>query len=260
MISKNKIKFIHALENKKNRKTENQFIAEGHKLIEELLPTFKCTYIAAKKEWFEANKQWIRKFKTESTETNEVNEEELRKASLLKTPQDVIALFEIPQINIHPEEWINNQLCLALDNVQDPGNLGTIIRIADWFGIEHIFCSPDTVDVFNPKTVQATMGAIARVQIHYLPLTELLSTLKTETPIYGTFLDGKNIYEQDLSSNGLIIMGNEGNGISESVSSFINKRLYIPNYPKGRICVESLNVAVATSIVCSEFRRRSHIL
>lgn len=257
MISKNKIKLIHALESKKYRKIEKLFVAEGHKLVEELLPSFRCAYIAAKKEWIEKHPVLIKELRTKHTEINEVNEDELCKASLLKAPQDILALFEIPEDSISPKKLISDQLCIALDNIQDPGNLGTIIRIADWFGIGHIFCSPDTADVFNPKTVQATMGALARVKIHYLPLMELLSSLEPDTNVYGTFLNGNNIYEQELSTNGLIIMGNEGNGISPAIENYVNKRLYIPNYPQGRSCVESLNVAVATSIVCAEFRRRS---
>jgi len=146
-------------------------------------------------------------------------------------------------------------LCLALDEVQDPGNLGTIIRIADWFGIEHIFCSQGTADVYNPKVVQATMGALARVHVHYVNLSELIDSLP-DIPVYGTFLDGTNIYEQELSQTGIIVMGNEGNGISPEVRKVINRRLYIPNYPANRPTSESLNVAVATAITCAEFRRR----
>ncbi|WP_349939365.1 RNA methyltransferase, partial [Bacteroides cellulosilyticus] len=145
---------------------------------------------------------------------------------------------------------------LALDDVQDPGNLGTIIRLADWFGIEHIFCSPNTVDVYNPKTVQATMGGIARVKLHYTSLPDLIQSLK-DIPVYGTFLDGENMYTQKLSSNGLIVMGNEGNGIGKEVEQLINRKLYIPNYPAERETSESLNVAIATAVVCAEFRRQA---
>jgi TrmH family RNA methyltransferase len=133
--------------------------------------------------------------------------------------------------------------------------MGTIVRLADWFGIKNIICSPDTVDIFNPKTVQATMGAIARVKVFYTNLPELLNDL-TDLPAYGTFLEGKNIYEEALSANGLIIMGNEGKGISRQVAAYISRKLYIPNYPTGTETSESLNVAVATAITCSEFRRR----
>jgi TrmH family RNA methyltransferase len=147
-------------------------------------------------------------------------------------------------------------LCLALDNVQDPGNMGTIVRIADWFGIENIFCSVGTADIYNPKTIQATMGAIGRIKVHYVNLPEFLESIKEKAPLYGTFLDGENIYSKELKGNGLIIMGNEGNGISKECSRNITERLFIPNYPSGRETSESLNVSVATAIICSEFRRR----
>ena len=173
---------------------------------------------------------------------------------MLKTPQDVLAVFEQPHY-VAQSNVIEHSLCLALDGVQDPGNLGTIIRLADWFGIEHIFCSQGTVDVYNPKTVQATMGALARVKLYYVNLPELIASLK-QTPVYGTFLDGNNMYDEKLSEHGLIIMGNEGNGISKEVEKLVNKRLYVPNYPLYRETSESLNVAIATAIVCAEFRRR----
>ena len=185
--------------------------------------------------------------------------EDVRRISQLQHPQGVVGVFEIPArprdgAGIDPSE-----LTLVLDGVQDPGNLGTIIRIADWFGIEHIFCSPDTADLYNPKTVQATMGAMARVCVHYLSLTDLLRAADTDTPVYGTFLDGNDMYGTELSSNGLIVMGNEGKGISRDIASLINRKLYIPNYPLERNTSESLNVAVATAIVCAEFRRRDTI-
>jgi TrmH family RNA methyltransferase len=151
---------------------------------------------------------------------------------------------------------IEKELCLALDEVQDPGNLGTIIRIADWVGIENIFCSQGTVDVYSPKVVQATMGALSRVHMHYVSLSELIGRLDDSVPVYGTLLDGTNIYMQTLSPTGLIVMGNEGNGITAEVRKLINRKLYIPNYPEGRDTSESLNVAVATAITCAEFRRR----
>lgn len=185
----------------------------------------------------------------------EVSEEELARASLLKTPQQVLAVFEQPD-EATDISVISCSLCLALDDVQDPGNLGTIVRLADWFGIEHIFCSPNTVDVYNPKTVQATMGGIARVKLHYTPLPELIGSL-ADIPVYGTFLDGENIYTQPLSAHGLIVMGNEGNGIGNEVKRLINRKLYIPNYPPERETSESLNVAIATAVVCAEFRRQA---
>ena len=153
-------------------------------------------------------------------------------------------------------EVVSESLCLALDDIQDPGNLGTIIRLADWFGIEHIFCSQGTVDVYNPKTIQATMGALARVKLHYCNLPSMIAELGN-VPVYGTFLDGDNMYEKKLTNYGLIVMGNEGNGVSQEVAELVNERLYIPNYPLQRETSESLNVAVATAVVCAEFRRRA---
>ena len=248
MLSKNKIKYIHSLEQKKYRKEEKAFLAEGSKLVGDLSGHFHCYFVAGTKQWLENNPNFP------ADEVVEVTREELSKGSLLKTPKDVLAIYEIPSYPF-PKDAAKNSLCLALDDVQDPGNLGTIIRIADWFGIEHIFCSNGTVDAFNPKTVQATMGALARIKLHYCNLSELIESLG-DTPIFGTFLDGTDMYKEDLSTNGLIVMGNEGNGISPEIARKINRKILIPNFPKGCETSESLNVAVATAIVCSEFRRR----
>ena len=247
-ISKNKIKYIRSLEQKKTRREEGVFVAEGPKLTGDLLGRFHCRYLAATAEWMNAHPL------VQADEKDIANLGDLQRASLLKTPQDVIAVFE-QRNEATDTSVIERELCLALDDVQDPGNLGTIIRIADWFGIEHIFCSLGTADVYNPKVVQVTMGAVARVHVHYLSLTELIEGMK-EVPVYGTFLDGTNIYKQSLSETGLIVMGNEGNGISAEVRKLINRKLYIPNFPTGRSTSESLNVAVATAITCAEFRRR----
>ena len=248
-LSKNQLKYIRSLELKKKRKTEKAFLAEGPKLLEELKGHFHCKLVVATHAWL-AKQQSI-----QADEVVEVTEEELARASLLKTPQEVLAVFE--QANdVVDKSVIEHSLCLALDGIQDPGNLGTTVRLADWFGIEHIFCSCDTADIYNPKAIQATMGGIARVNLHYTSLTELIQSLG-EVPVYGTFLDGKNMYEQPLSANGLIVMGNEGNGVSTEVKALINKRLFIPNYPAGSETSESLNVAIATAIVCAEFRRQA---
>jgi len=247
-LSKNRIKYIHSLELKKNRKSDKVFLAEGPKLVGDLLGHFPCLFLLATAEWLSQNRP------LSVADVTVVSEEELSRASLLKAPQQVLAVFRQPD-----DEWdasvINHSLCLALDDVQDPGNLGTIIRLADWFGIEHIFCSPNTVDAYNPKTVQATMGGIARVKLHYTSLPELIGSLK-DVPVYGTFLDGENMYSLPLSSCGLIVMGNEGNGIGKEVEKLINRKLYIPNYPAERETSDSLNVAIATAVVCAEFRRR----
>lgn len=250
MISKNRIKLIRSLDLKKNRRATGLFVAEGPKVVGDLLPHFRCEYLAATAEWAEANKQHL------PQEWDEVTRDELARASFLRAPQQVIALFNQPDTNTETSQLPSHQLCLALDDVQDPGNLGTIVRLADWFGIEHIFCSLDTADIYNPKTVQATMGAVARVHLHYQPLDGLIASLSPDTPVYGTFLNGSDIYKTELEQRGLIVLGNEGNGISPAIESLVTQRLYIPNYPEGRPTSESLNVAVATAVVCSEFRRR----
>lgn len=248
MISKATIKKIHALDMRKFRRNERLFVAEGPKLVDELCATMKPVYIAALPEWISENAKII-----SGTEYDIVTPDELQRASLQKNPQQVIALFPIPEHRFCTEQ-LKNELVLMLDGVQDPGNLGTIARIADWFGIRNILCSAETADIYNPKAVQATMGALARVKFHYTDLIQLLS--QYDGPVYGTFLDGENIYGQELSENGIIVMGNEGKGISQGVGEMINRRLYIPNYPIGTQTTESLNVAIATSIVCAEFRRR----
>jgi TrmH family RNA methyltransferase len=247
-LSKNRIKYVRSLESKKGRKEEGAFLAEGNKIVGELVEQFDCLFLAATPEWLAQHPG------VKAREVCEVSHEDLSKASLLKTPQQVLGVFRQPSYSLD-KSIVERTLCLALDDVQDPGNLGTIIRIADWFGIEDIFCSIGTVDVYNPKVVQATMGAIARVRVHYVNLPEFISSVKG-TPVYGTFLDGKNMYGCNLSSNGLIVMGNEGNGIGHDTEALITNKLYIPNYPADRATSESLNVAVATAIVCAEFRRR----
>lgn len=255
MLSKAKIKFIQSLELKKKRKEEHLFVAEGPKVIGDLLPFFACRMLIATEKWLAEHPN------TRATEIIEVTPDELRKVSFLKTPQNVLALFDLPSYST-PLQVVNDELCLALDDIQDPGNLGTIIRLADWFGIRHIFCSIGTTDAFSPKTIQATMGAIARVQIHYVDLPEHLASIQAshpQVPIYGTFLEGNNIYREPLSTNGLIVMGNEGNGISNKAAQYITHKLFIPNFPIGSATSESLNVAIATAITCSEFRRHETI-
>jgi TrmH family RNA methyltransferase len=250
MISKNKIKLIHSLEQKKYRKKEGLFVAEGPKIVNELLQSMKCTWLAHIPDYILPLQK---AYPIDEVETCTVDE--LHKTSFLNSPQEVIATFRIPDFSFK-KEWISDELCLALDGIQDPGNLGTIIRIADWFGINHIFCSTQTADAFSPKTIQATMGAISRVKVHYTNLVELINDLPQGTPVYGTLLDGNNIYEQELENKGLLIMGNEGNGLTPEIREKLNARLYIPSYPKDSETSESLNVGVATAILCAEFRRR----
>ena len=247
MLSKAKIKQIRLLEMKKYRDEYKLFVAEGNKLVSDMIPFFECEWMVARASWLATQGDLPAK------ELIIASEDDIRKISLLKNPQDVLAVFRYPSCDmeeVNPAE----ELVLALDGIQDPGNLGTIIRLADWFGIEHIICSPDTADAFGPKTVQASMGALTRVKVHYTQLEDFLQ--KQDAPLYGAFLDGNNIYEETLSSNGIIIIGNEGNGIRPSVESIINKRLFIPNYPATRKSSESLNAAIAAAIICAEFRRQ----
>ena len=268
MISKNQIKYVRQLEQKKFRKAENLFIAEGHKVVGDLLAAgFRPHQLFATQEWLSANPLNSKFLNL----TSVVTDEELSRLSLQQHPQQVLGLFNIPkaqpQISARLSRLasprnlksqisnLNPQISILLDNVQDPGNLGTIIRVSDWFGIDTIFCSPGTVDAWNPKVVQATMGSIARVNIVYIEPDELFDALPADFPIYGTFLDGQNIYTQQLSSHGLIVMGNEGNGISDAVRARVTHKLLIPDFHQGDTA-DSLNVAIATAITCSEFRRR----
>ena len=248
MISKNQQKFIRQLEQKKYRKREGLFVAEGTKVVGDLLKRYTPEAIYSTLQWQAPD----------GISPQIVTDEELQRISFQQHPQQVLALFPIPsQAGDYPQTLLNEQtLTLALDGVQDPGNLGTIIRIADWFGVNTLICSEDTADAWNPKVVQATMGSLARVNIIYTSLTTLLDYLPDNFPVYGTFLDGKDIYTEQLTSGGLIIMGNEGNGISEEVRQRVNHRLLIPNFHQGETA-DSLNVAIATAITCSEFRRRS---
>lgn len=239
------IKWVHSLAQKKNRDNERCFVAEGTKCVLDTLGAFRLRGLFC-------TENWLRTHNIEDADV--VSSSQIERMSMLKTPTEVIAVYEMPDYDMDLSETVKN-LNLALDNVQDPGNLGTIIRIADWFGINDIYCSVDTVDVYNPKVVQATMGAIARVRVYYCDLPGLFGTLK-DVPVFGTFLDGDSIYEEKLGSNGFIVMGNEGKGISPEVEKYVDKRLLIPSYPVGVVTSESLNVGMATAIVVSEFRRR----
>ena len=253
MISKNKVKALRQLESKKHRRETGLFVAEGPKVVGDLLAVGRARTIVATMPWHDAHPQ------VEADEVIVVDDDTLRRVSFLQHPQQVLATFPLPD---HSEtvgesvEHIRRGLCLALDGVQDPGNVGTIIRIADWFGIEHIYCSGDTADAYSPKVVQATMGSIARVRITYVDLPHLITQLPPETPVYGTLLDGTDLYASDIFPNGLLVMGNEGNGISAPVEALVTHRLLIPPFPAGRATADSLNVAIATAICCSEFRRR----
>ena len=255
MISKNLLKYIRSLELKKYRKQEGCFVAEGPKVVGDLMKVMSPIRLVAMEEWYHQTGTVPRDIDVV------VTDDELRKVSFLQHPQQVMGVFPIPgRETVDSKELlngilINEELILALDGVQDPGNLGTIIRIADWFGIRTLVCSTDTADVYNPKVVQATMGSIARVKVIYTDLPAFLKQLPSGIPVYGTFLDGHDIYQQTLTCNGVIVMGNEGKGISQEVNTLVNHRLLIPHYPADRPTADSLNVAIATAITCAEFRR-----
>lgn len=249
MLSKALQKRIASLENKKQRRESGLFVAEGSKTVLDLIAAgIVPEKVIATVNWLAENRL------NAGIEVIEVELEEMKRISFQQTPQGVMGIFRQPQYDTDTT-IPQRELCLALDNVQDPGNLGTIIRIADWFGIENIFCSTGTADIYNPKTIQATMGAIGRVKVHYVDLPEMLASLKGKAPIYGTFLDGEIVYTKKLEKHGVIVMGNEGNGIGDECSRHITEKLLIPSYPEGRATSESLNVSVATAIICNEFRR-----
>ncbi|MBR0181205.1 MAG: RNA methyltransferase [Prevotella sp.] len=249
MISKNQIKYIRQLEMKKFRSREGLFVAEGPKVVGDLLRRYDAKAIYATEEWNPSPGVSL-------SSVERITVDELRRISFLQHPQQVLALFPIPKSDSSSSiSKLTSSLSLALDGIQDPGNLGTIIRIADWFGIDTIYCSEDTADAYNPKVVQATMGSLARVNIIYISLASLFDGLPDDFPVYGTLLDGEDIYQQPLSQNGIIVMGNEGNGISPEIRTKVNRRLLIPRFRTGD-SAESLNVAIATAITCSEFRRR----
>ena len=243
MVSKSQIKLITGLEQKKNRTKSGLFIVEGKKGIREILTSrFKLDSLFTTGEIFNAPQ----------SKTNLISEAELKKISRLKTPQSALALFKIPKENTP----VIKGLVMALDGIRDPGNLGTIIRLCDWFGIDTLLCSRDTVDCYNPKVVQATMGSITRVEITYADLPAILKD-SIEQPVMGTFLKGGNIYTTQLPKNGILILGNEANGISDEVEKMVSQKLNIPQFGKIQ-STESLNVATATAILLSEFRRQAN--
>jgi len=237
------------LEHKKFRDASGLFIAEGAKTVGDLLQTLECELIIARSSWM-ATQGDIPAKELEVAESGEIS-----KISLQKTPQDdVFAVFRKPTNKIE-DASPETALLLALDGVQDPGNLGSIVRLCAWFGIEHLLCSPDCADAYGPKSVQASMGALSRVKVHYYDLPAFITDHSASAPVYGAFLDGKNIYEEELTPVGIIVMGNEGAGIRSATAALIGNRLRIPSY-SAQPATDSLNVATATAVVCAEFRRR----
>ncbi len=250
MLSKNKIKFFNSLKLKKNRLKHNLFLAEGEKLVFELLQSeIKPKFIIT------SNNQKKIAIKQKRFEIIEAENTEIEKISQLKTAPTTIGIFYIPDNTLDYDE-IENSLTIFCDDIQNPGNLGTIIRTANWFGIKNVICSENSADIYNPKTIQATMGAIASVKVYYIDKTAFFSSLNKTLPVYGTFLNGNNIYQTKLDCKGIIIIGNEGNGISKECEQFVSDRLYIPSFNTHKITTESLNAAMATAVVCSEFMRR----
>lgn len=246
-ISANEIKRVRSLSDKKFRDRYGLFCVEGEKMVDEALRSGFDVETVYRKE--------------------EIGEEQMSRISSLSSPSPALAVVCKPQdINLSSDATLSSALgrsglYLALDTIRDPGNLGTILRVADWFGIDAVFAAPDTVDVFNPKVVQATMGAIFRVKFHYAEIPALCrAAVSAGGNVYGTFLDGSDMYEKQLNtgkdSPSVIVIGNESNGISDEVAGLVSDRLYIPPYPKNDTGSESLNAAVATAITVAEFRRR----
>lgn len=235
-VSKANIKLVRGLQQKKQRDEQRLFVAEGRKCVEEIAKGFEQVFLFVEGE--------------------NASAEDIARMSSLRTPQGVIGVFRMP--DTVPME--TGGLIVALDGVQDPGNMGTIIRTCDWFGVRDVVCSEDTVDCFNPKVVQATMGALARVRVHYTDLSNWLTDISEKgVPVYGTLLDGKNMYGEGSiqeRQRGVIVMGNEGNGISQNVRKCITHPLFIPPYPTDAETSESLNVGIATAVVLAEFRRQ----
>jgi TrmH family RNA methyltransferase len=255
MISKNKKKFIISLQKKKVRDAERLFVIEGDKLVKEfLIAKIPIKMLLAKPEFLSSLPAHLTMF---VNETEDVSYEELKQLSTLKTPHNALAVVHIPDREMKISEVIN-QFCVALDFIQDPGNLGTIIRAAGWFGIKNIVCSMDCVDVYNPKVIQASMGALLHVNIFYYDLKKLFATaVKNNIPIFGTMLEGDSIYNHKLDSKGIILLGNESKGISDELIPFINEKIMIPKFSNLKEGIDSLNVGMAASVVFSEFLRKS---
>lgn len=254
-LTRNIIKDIRSLEQRKCRREQRAWLAEGNKMVGDLLASgaFRCLRLVATAEWLQEHPALT----SEIQECYVATRAELERTSLLQTPQDVLAVFAMPSSSLVSETEATASLTILLDEVQDPGNLGTIIRTADWFGVRHIYCTPGTADCYSPKVVQATMSALARVRLHYFDTkAECCQWLHdANRPVYGTFLDGGNIYQTALNPAGILVMGNEGRGVSDEVAAYVTNRVLIPHFSPDGQHVESLNVSIATAICLSEFRR-----
>lgn len=260
MLTKSKRKLIRSLATRKGRDETGLFLAEGPKLVCELCPHFHTREIIVSDSWAHDNEAYLQSlFGSHDVMCDIVSDSDFQSASLQPSPQGVIALFDIPEYDAEMcATHIPDSLHLALDDVQDPGNLGTIVRLAAWFGVSDIWCSLATADVWAPKAVQATMGGLSRVRVHYINLYDMIRRLPPHTPRYATMLDGLPIWKVPLSPNGLLVMGNEGRGISREVAGLCDRRLLVPTYPQDAVTTDSLNVGMATAIVLAEFRRRMY--
>ncbi len=248
MISNNQLKVFKSLQQKKFRKEHGLFVAEGDKLAKELLASsFDIEHVVATQGWLDKNEPDL------SNECIVANAKEMERISGLNSASEVMVVCKIPDLTFNAN-MLQGKLSLVLDNIKDPGNLGTIIRIADWFGIANIICGAETVEAFNPKVVQATMGSITRVQVHYTNLVDLLNHNDLNLPTFGAVLGGENIYQQELPNNGLIVIGNESKGISPELLTLLDYKISIPSYGDTN-GAESLNAAIATALICAEFRR-----
>ena len=258
MWSKATLRLIRSLDSRKGRRATGLFVAEGPKLVGELAGAMECEYLLFAATWAAANGDVRAALSRACAATGEdcVADADFARASLLQTPQGVLALFRQPAHDALPSQAMATGLHLALDGVQDPGNLGTIVRLADWFGVHDIWCSPLTADVWNPKAVQASMGGLARVRVHYIDLYAALSQLPTTVASYATALDGQPLWQAPLTAAGVVVMGNEGRGVTPDVARACSHRLLIPSFPAAAPTTESLNVGVVTAIVLAEFRRR----
>ncbi len=251
MLSKNKIKFINSLNIKKYRKKEKAFVCEGRKIFELVANSnYKIIEVFATASFIDNYSE-----KYPNIIFSEIKENELSKISYLSTAQQVLTIVEIPDNKLNFEN-IKQNLTLFLDKIQNPGNLGTIIRIADWFGIKNIVCTSDSVDIYNPKVIQATMGSFLSVNVFYEDTETFFAKIKQmQLPVYGTFIDGADIYSSEILPSGIIVFGNEANGITPEVEKHITKKISIPDYNTNK-SAESLNIAVSAAIVCAEIKRR----
>jgi RNA methyltransferase, TrmH family len=254
MLSKNKARFVISLQKKKVREEYKLYIIEGDKIVKEFISAgIQIKSLIAKPEFISS---LPKDGMNGVSEIEPVSYEELKQISGLKTPHNAIAVVCIPDSELSISKFLKHQ-CIALDCIQDPGNLGTIIRAAAWFGIKHIVCSEDCVDVYNPKVIQASMGAIIHVNILYTGLKEFLSSARTKKiPVFGTLLEGESIYNHNLGKKGIILLGNESKGISDDLVPYIDNRIMIPRFSESTLGIDSLNVGMAASIILSEFARR----